>query len=109
MAALMHDAMEDCGVTKAELIERFGAPVAELVDGLTKLDKLEFNTREEEPGRVVSQNAAGHGASDVRVILIKLADRTHNMRTMGDMPRNKWGASVAKPWKSTRPSRTDWA
>jgi guanosine-3',5'-bis(diphosphate) 3'-pyrophosphohydrolase len=39
--------MEDCGVTKAELIERFGAPVAELVDGLTKLDKLQFNTREE--------------------------------------------------------------
>jgi GTP diphosphokinase / guanosine-3',5'-bis(diphosphate) 3'-diphosphatase len=46
-AALLHDAMEDCGVTKAELIERFGAPVAELVDGLTKLEKLEFNTREE--------------------------------------------------------------
>jgi (p)ppGpp synthase/HD superfamily hydrolase len=40
MAALLHDTMEDCGVTKADLIERFGAPVAELVDGLTKLDKL---------------------------------------------------------------------
>jgi len=47
MAALMHDAMEDCGVTKPELIERFGAPTAELVDGLTKLDKLKFSTREE--------------------------------------------------------------
>src|SRR5258706_13645904 len=47
MAALMHDAMEDCGVTKAELIERFGAPTADLVDGLTKLDKLQFSTREE--------------------------------------------------------------
>ena len=47
MAALLHDAMEDCGVTKAELIERFGAPTAELVDGLTKLDKLQFITREE--------------------------------------------------------------
>ena len=47
MAALLHDAIEDCGVTKPELIERFGAPVAELVDGLTKLEKLEFNTREE--------------------------------------------------------------
>ena len=45
MAALLHDAMEDCGVTKMELIERFGSPVAELVDGLTKLDKLEFNTK----------------------------------------------------------------
>ncbi|MEP6791451.1 MAG: HD domain-containing protein, partial [Ramlibacter sp.] len=47
MAALLHDAIEDCGVTKPELIERFGAPVADLVDGLTKLDKLQFNTREE--------------------------------------------------------------
>ena len=47
MAALLHDAIEDCGVTKPQLIERFGAQVAELVDGLTKLDKLQFNTREE--------------------------------------------------------------
>jgi GTP pyrophosphokinase/guanosine-3',5'-bis(diphosphate) 3'-pyrophosphohydrolase len=47
MAALMHDAMEDCGISKAELIERFGAPTADLVDGLTKLDKLRFSTREE--------------------------------------------------------------
>ena len=47
MAALMHDAMEDCGITKVELIEKFGAPTAELVDGLTKLDKLQFSTREE--------------------------------------------------------------
>ena len=47
MAALMHDAMEDCGITKIELIERFGAPTAEMVDGLTKLDKLQFSTRVE--------------------------------------------------------------
>jgi GTP pyrophosphokinase len=47
MAALLHDALEDCGVSKAELIERFGPQVADLVDGLTKLEKLAFNTREE--------------------------------------------------------------
>ncbi|MFM2083611.1 MAG: hypothetical protein RLY95_429, partial [Pseudomonadota bacterium] len=47
MAALLHDAIEDCGVTKIDLIERFGSPVAELVDGLTKLEKLQFDTREE--------------------------------------------------------------
>jgi GTP pyrophosphokinase len=47
MAALMHDAIEDCGVTKEDLVQRFGAPVAELVDGLTKLEKLEFDTREQ--------------------------------------------------------------
>ena len=89
-AALMHDSMEDCGVTKIELIEKFGVPVAELVDGLTKLDKLEFNTREENQAESFRKMLLAM-ARDVRVILIKLADRTHNMRTMGDMPRSKWG------------------
>ncbi len=89
MAALMHDAMEDCGVGKSELIERFGAPVAELVDGLTKLDKLEFNTREENQAESFRKMLLAM-ARDVRVILIKLADRSHNMRTMDDMPRDKW-------------------
>ena len=90
MAALLHDAMEDCGVTKVELIEHFGSPVAELVDGLTKLDKLSFNTREENQAESFRKMLLAM-ARDVRVILIKLADRTHNMRTMGDMPRAKWG------------------
>ncbi|PZP96669.1 MAG: guanosine-3',5'-bis(diphosphate) 3'-pyrophosphohydrolase [Variovorax paradoxus] len=94
MAALLHDAMEDCGVTKPELIERFGAPVAELVDGLTKLDKLQFNTREENQAESFRKMLLAM-ARDVRVILIKLADRTHNMRTMGDMPRSKW-ARISK-------------
>ena len=89
-AALLHDAMEDCGVTKIELIERFGSPVAELVDGLTKLDKLEFNTLEENQAESFRKMLLAM-ARDVRVILIKLADRTHNMRTMSDMPRSKWG------------------
>lgn len=90
MAALLHDAIEDCGVTKAELIERFGAPVAELVDGLTKLDKLQFNTREENQAESFRKMLLAM-ARDVRVILIKLADRTHNMRTLDDAPREKWG------------------
>ncbi len=89
MAALMHDAMEDCGITKQELIERFGAPVAELVDGLTKLDKLQFDTQEQNQAESFRKMLLAM-ARDVRVILIKLADRTHNMRTMGDMPRSKW-------------------
>jgi GTP pyrophosphokinase len=89
MAALMHDAIEDCGVTKEDLVERFGAPVAELVDGLTKLEKLEFDTREQNQAESFRKMLLAM-AKDVRVILIKLADRTHNMRTMGDMPRSKW-------------------
>ncbi len=89
MAALLHDAIEDCGVTKPELIEKFGAPVADLVDGLTKLEKLEFNTREENQAESFRKMLLAM-ARDVRVILIKLADRTHNMRTLGDAPREKW-------------------
>ena len=88
MAALMHDAMEDCGITKPQLIERFGAPTADLVDGLTKLDKLQFSTREESQAESFRKMLLAM-ARDVRVILIKLADRLHNMRTMHAMPANK--------------------
>lgn len=89
MAALLHDAIEDCGVTKIDLIERFGSPVAELVDGLTKLEKLQFDTREENQAESFRKMLLAM-AKDVRVILIKLADRSHNMRTLSDMPRDKW-------------------
>jgi guanosine-3',5'-bis(diphosphate) 3'-pyrophosphohydrolase len=88
MAALMHDAMEDCGITKPQLIERFGAPTADLVDGLTKLDKLQFSTREESQAESFRKMLLAM-ARDVRVILIKLADRLHNMRTMHAMPAGK--------------------
>jgi len=82
MAALLHDAMEDCGISKSELIGRFGAPTADLVDGLTKLDRLQFSTREESQAESFRKMLLAM-ARDVRVILIKLADRLHNMRTMG--------------------------
>ncbi len=88
MAALMHDAMEDCGVTKIELIERFGAPTAEIVDGLTKLDKLQFSTKEDSQAESFRKMLLAM-ARDVRVILIKLADRLHNMRTMDAMVSHK--------------------
>ena len=88
MAALMHDTIEDQGVTKVALIERFGAPTAELVDGLTKLDKLQFNTREEGQAESFRKMLLAM-ARDVRIILIKLADRLHNMRTMHAMAPEK--------------------
>ncbi|SHE32634.1 GTP pyrophosphokinase [Lampropedia hyalina DSM 16112] len=90
MAALMHDAMEDCGITKQDIVQRFGADVAELVDGLTKLEKLQFLTREENQAESFRKMLLAM-AKDVRVILIKLADRTHNMRTLDASPRSKWG------------------
>ncbi len=88
MAALMHDTIEDQGVTKTELIEKFGAPTADLVDGLTKLDKLHFNTREESQAESFRKMLLAM-ARDVRVILIKLADRLHNMRTLQAMAPDK--------------------
>ena len=88
MAALMHDAMEDCGITKAELIERFGAPTADLVDGLTKLDKLHFSTREESQAESFRKMLLAM-TRDVRVIRVKLADRLHTMRTMEAVERVK--------------------
>jgi GTP pyrophosphokinase/guanosine-3',5'-bis(diphosphate) 3'-pyrophosphohydrolase len=88
MAALMHDVMEDSGATKLELAEKFGPTTAELVDGLTKLDKLQFSTREESQAESFRKMLLAM-ARDVRVVLIKLADRLHNMRTMGAMPASK--------------------
>ncbi len=93
MAALLHDTIEDCGVEKREILERFGSPVAELVDGLTKLDKLHFTTREQTQAESFRKMLLAM-ARDVRVILVKLADRTHNMRTLGDVPRSKWGRTA---------------
>ncbi|GGC17924.1 guanosine-3',5'-bis(diphosphate) 3'-pyrophosphohydrolase [Oxalicibacterium flavum] len=84
MAAFLHDVMEDQGVRKEELIERFGAPVANLVDGLSKLEKLEFQSQVEAQAENFRKMLLAM-ARDVRVILVKLADRLHNMRTLGSM------------------------
>lgn len=88
MAALLHDVMEDQDVHKDELIERFGAPVAALVDGLSKLDKIEFQTQIEQQAENFRKMLLAM-ARDVRVILVKLADRLHNMRTLGAMAPDK--------------------
>ena len=84
MAALLHDVMEDTSVTKAELAERFGKVTAELVDGLSKLDKIEFRSHEEAQAENFRKMLLAM-ASDLRVILMKLADRLHNMRTLDHM------------------------
>ncbi len=81
-AALLHDVTEDTEVTKTEISRNFGKPVAELVDGVSKLDKIQFESHAEaQPENFRKMLLAM--ARDVRVILIKLADRLHNMRTLG--------------------------
>jgi GTP diphosphokinase / guanosine-3',5'-bis(diphosphate) 3'-diphosphatase len=85
-AALLHDVMEDTTVTKAEIESSFGKPVANMVDGLSKLDQIEFNSKEEAQAESFRKMLLAM-AQDVRVILIKLADRLHNMRTLDAMAR----------------------
>lgn len=88
MAALLHDVMEDQGVPKQELAERFSPDVAEIVDGVSKLDRLEFASKAEQQAESFRKMLLAM-ARDVRVILIKLADRLHNMRTLGAVSAEK--------------------
>jgi len=83
-AALLHDVMEDTSVTRGEIESTFGKPVAAMVDGLSKLDQIEFATREDAQAESFRKMLLAM-ARDVRVILIKLADRLHNMRTLDAM------------------------
>jgi len=88
MAALLHDTVEDTSVTLDEVRERFGAEVAGLVDGLTKIESFTFNSRDEAQAENYRKMLVAM-ASDIRVIIIKLADRLHNMRTIGALPKQK--------------------
>jgi guanosine-3',5'-bis(diphosphate) 3'-pyrophosphohydrolase len=104
MAALLHDVMEDCHVPRKTLSELFGPTVAQLVDGLTKLDKLASRHPPLPYSELESgvQKGPGHNqaesfrkmllamAEDWRIILIKLADRSHNIQTLHELPRHKW-------------------
>ncbi|EGN75411.1 (p)ppGpp synthetase, RelA/SpoT family [Idiomarina sp. A28L] len=88
MAALLHDVIEDTPVTQEDLAEQFGPTVAELVEGVSKLDKLQFNSKEEHQIENYRKMIMAM-VQDIRVILIKLADRTHNMRTIGSLRPDK--------------------
>jgi GTP diphosphokinase / guanosine-3',5'-bis(diphosphate) 3'-diphosphatase len=83
-AALLHDVMEDTSVTKTEIETSFGKPVADMVDGVSKLDQIEFQSLEDAQAESFRKMLLAM-AQDVRVILIKLADRLHNMRTLDAM------------------------
>ncbi|ABE56710.1 (p)ppGpp synthetase I, SpoT/RelA [Shewanella denitrificans OS217] len=88
MAALLHDTIEDTPVTKEELTELFGLTVAELVEGVSKLDKIKFRDKKEAQAENFRKMMMAM-TQDIRVILIKLADRTHNMRTLGALRPDK--------------------
>lgn len=87
-AAILHDVLEDTPVKKSDIIHQFGKEIADLVDGVTKLTQIEFASRAEAQAENFRKMVMAT-ARDIRVILIKLADRLHNMRTIGDFPRVK--------------------
>ena len=107
-AGLLHDVLEDTATSKAVLVERFGGDIAELVDGVTKIGKLAFATREERQAENFRKMLVAM-ARDIRVLMIKLADRLDNMRTLHYLPPEKQERSAGRPWTSTRRSRTGWA
>ena len=88
IAALLHDVVEDTDTTTEQVAKKFGKPVAELVEGLSKLDRIQFETREDAQAENFRKMLLAM-ARDVRVILIKLADRLHNMRTLDSMALDK--------------------
>lgn len=87
-AGLMHDVLEDTGVEKAEMAAVFGDVITEMVDGLSKLEKLEYNSKEEHQAESFRKLILAM-TKDVRVIIVKLADRLHNMRTLDSMRLEK--------------------
>ena len=88
IACLLHDVIEDTGVTKAQISRRFGRTVADLVDGVSKLTEIEFESKAEQQAESFQKMTLAM-SRDIRVVLVKLADRLHNMRTLGYMPDHK--------------------
>jgi RelA/SpoT family (p)ppGpp synthetase len=88
IAAILHDVMEDTPIAKEDITSRFGQDVADLVDGVSKLDQIQFRSRAEAQAESFRKMLLAM-VRDIRVIMVKLADRTHNMRTLGAMPPAK--------------------
>ena len=87
-AALLHDVVEDTNVTRQDIVKEFSEAIAEMVDGVTKLSKLQYTTEKEQQVEDYRKMFLAMG-KDIRVILIKLADRLHNMRTLKYLKRER--------------------
>ena len=88
VAALLHDTLEDCNVTKSDIVSKFGSQVSDIVDGVTKLTRIEFESKEEKQAESFRKMLIAMG-KDIRVILVKLCDRLHNMRTLNSLSEER--------------------
>ncbi|MDX2466807.1 MAG: bifunctional (p)ppGpp synthetase/guanosine-3',5'-bis(diphosphate) 3'-pyrophosphohydrolase, partial [Acidimicrobiia bacterium] len=88
VAAILHDTVEDTDISLEDTADEFGEEVARLIDGVTKLDRIKFSSREEHQAATIRKMAIAM-SKDIRVLLIKLADRLHNVRTLGPLPEAK--------------------
>ena len=88
VAAILHDVIEDTPVTHRDLVSEFGEEVATLVDGVTKLDRIKFSSREEQQAATIRKMAIAM-SQDLRILVIKLLDRLHNLRTLSPLPVEK--------------------
>ncbi len=108
VAAVLHDTVEDTAATLEEINRVFTPEIGRLVDGLTKIKRLDLVSKRAAQGENFRKLLLAI-AADVRVLLVKLADRLHNMRTLHHMPRRSAPASRRKPSTSTRRSPAAWA
>lgn len=104
--ALLHDVVEDTSVSLEAIKKHFGEDVAKLIDGVTKISKIPFSSREQEQAENIRKMLIAM-ADDIRVIIIKLADRLHNMRTMDCMPEQKRRDKSLENMQVLPRSRTD--
>ena len=107
VAGLLHDVIEDTSATMEEITDLFGKETANIVDGVTKISKMQFSSNKQRQAESVRKMILAM-ASDIRVILVKLADRLHNMRTLGFQPPSKQRVISGRPWISMPPWPVGW-
>lgn len=105
-ASFLHDVIEDTPVSEGDIEKEFGSEILELVEGVTKLDKIEFKSREEAQAENFKKIFVSM-AKDIRVIIIKLADRLHNMRSLNYLSSERQQGSLTKRWIFTLRWRAD--